>query len=102
MTTPNINANQIAINPATGSLYYVDENSNIVETSLDWIKETTQITTSEDVLLSNDLTISGNLTVNGNTVVVNTETITVEDNIIIVLFDCIHFGKSKCDQSVES
>jgi hypothetical protein len=84
VTTPNINANQIAINPATGSLYYVDENSNIVETSLDWIKETAQITTSEDVLLSNDLTISGNLTVNGNTVVVNTETITVEDNIIIL------------------
>jgi hypothetical protein len=84
VTTPNINANQIAINPATGSLYYVDENSNIVETSLDWIKETSQITTSEDVLLSNDLTISGNLTVNGNTVVVNTETITVEDNIIIL------------------
>ena len=37
-----------------------------------------------NVTVSQDLTVTGNLTVNGNTTTLNTETLTVEDNIIVL------------------
>lgn len=37
-----------------------------------------------NVTISQDLTVSGNLTVNGNTTTLNTETLSVEDNIIVL------------------
>lgn len=37
-----------------------------------------------NVTISNDLTVTGNLTVNGNVTTLNTETLAVEDNIVIL------------------
>jgi hypothetical protein len=39
---------------------------------------------SANVTIGQDLTVTGNLTVNGNTTTLNTETLTVEDNVIIL------------------
>jgi len=37
-----------------------------------------------DVTIANDLTVTGNLTVNGTTTTLNTETLSIEDNIVIL------------------
>ena len=39
---------------------------------------------ASNVTIGQDLTVTGNLTVNGNTTTLNTETLTVEDNVIVL------------------
>ena len=78
MTTPNIVKGQIALDPTNDLLYYVDESSTIIATSLSWVKNNSNISTAENVVISGDLTVSG------STVTVNTETLLVEDNIIVL------------------
>ena len=78
MTTPNIVKGQIALDPTNDILYYVDESSTIVAVSLSWVKNNSDISTAEDVIISGDLTVSG------STVTVNAETLLIEDNIIVL------------------
>ena len=78
MTTPNIVKGQIALDPTNDILYYVDESSTIVAVSLSWVKNNSDISTAEDVIISGDLTVSG------STVTVNVETLLIEDNIIVL------------------
>jgi len=78
MTTPNIVKGQIALDPTNDILYYVDESSTIVSTSLSWVKNNSNISTAENVVISGDLTVSG------STVTVNVETLLIEDNIIVL------------------
>jgi len=77
MTLPNISANQIAIDPANGILYYVNE-STIIATSLELFKDVNGIS------LNDNLTVAGDLVISGTTTTINTETLVVEDNIIII------------------
>ena len=78
MTTPNIVKGQIALDPTNDILYYVDESSTIVAVSLSWVKNNSDISTAEDVIINGDLTVSG------STVTVNAETLLIEDNIIVL------------------
>ena len=78
MTTPNIVKGQIALDPTNDILYYVDESSTIVSISLSWVKNNSNISTAENVVISGDLTVSG------STVTVNAETLLIEDNIIVL------------------
>ena len=78
MTTPNIVKGQIALDPTNDTLYYVDESSTIVAVSLSWVKNNSDISTAENVIISGDLTVSG------STVTVNAETLLIEDNIIVL------------------
>jgi hypothetical protein len=78
MTTPNIVKGQIALDPTNDILYYVNESSTIVATSLSWVKNNSNISTAENVVISGDLTVSG------STVTVNVETLLIEDNIIVL------------------
>jgi hypothetical protein len=43
-----------------------------------------QITTNGDVVFSQDINVAGNLTVNGTTTYLNTETVTLEDPILVL------------------
>jgi hypothetical protein len=43
-----------------------------------------QITTNGDVIFSQDINVAGNLTVNGTTTYLNTETVTLEDPILVL------------------
>ena len=78
MTVPNIIKGQIALDPTNDLLYYVNESNTIVSTSLSWVKNNTNISTAENVVISGDLTVSG------STVTVNVETLLIEDNIIVL------------------
>jgi len=78
MALPNISANQIAIDPANGALYYINEFNEIVTTSLEVFK------TNDGITFKDNLIVTGDLLISGNTTTVNTETLVVEDNIIII------------------
>lgn len=78
MTTPNIIKGQIALDPTNDLLHYVNESDTIVSVSLSWLKNNSNISTIENVVIGGDLTVSG------STVTVNTETLLIEDNIIIL------------------
>ena len=52
--------------------------------NIDLQVSTGQITFTGDVLANNDLTVTGNLTINGTTTTVNTATLNVSDNIIVL------------------
>lgn len=85
MSTPTINKGQIAIDPTNGILYFKNHSNVLVNTSLNWSQPSnTLIETSDSVQINSDITISGNLVVSGNTTTLNTEVLTVEDNIIIL------------------
>jgi len=88
MSTPTITQGQIAIDPRTGVLYYKNNSGVLVNTSLNWSQPTDSLIQTEDsVNINSNLIISGNLTVNGTTVTVNTETVVVEDNIMVLNVD---------------
>ncbi len=78
MAEPNIVKGQIALDPFNDLLYYVNESNTKIATSLSWLKNANNISTVENVVISGDLTVSG------TTFTVNTETLLVEDNIIVV------------------
>lgn len=85
MPTPNIVKGQIAIDPYKGIFYYRNNANVLVNTSLNWSQPTDSLIQTEDsVQINSDISVSGNLTINGNTTTLNTETLTVEDNIIIL------------------
>ena len=85
MPTPNIVKGQIAIDPYKGIFYYRNNANTLVNTSLNWSQPTDSLIQTEDsVQINSDISVSGNLTINGNTTTLNTETLTVEDNIIIL------------------
>ena len=78
MADPNIVKGQIALDPVNDLLYYVNESNTIIATSLSWLKNDNNISTVENVVISGDLTVSG------TTFTVNTETLLIEDNIIVL------------------
>jgi len=78
MAEPNIVKGQIALDPVNNLLYYVNESNTIIATSLSWLKNDNNISTVENTV------ISGNLTVSGTTFTVNTETLLIKDNIIVL------------------
>ena len=78
MAVPNLLKGQIALDPTNDLLYYVNESNTIVSTSLSWVKNNSNISTVENVVISGDLTVSG------STVTVNVETLLIEDNIIVL------------------
>ena len=78
MAEPNIVKGQIALDPVNDLLYYVNESNTIIATSLSWLKNDNNISTVENVVISGDLTVSG------TTFTVNTETLLIEDNIIVL------------------
>lgn len=78
MTIPNLVKGQIALDPTNDLLYYVNESNAIVATSLSWAKNSSNISTAENVVIGGDLTVSG------STVTVNVETLLIEDNIIVL------------------
>ena len=85
MPTPTISQGQIAVDPAKGILYYKNNSGVLVNTSLNWSQPSdTLIQTQDSVQIDSNLIISGNLTVQGNTTTLNTETLSVEDNIVIL------------------
>ncbi|MGA1049147.1 MAG: hypothetical protein ACO3UU_14150, partial [Minisyncoccia bacterium] len=85
MPTPNISIGQIAIDPTNKVFYFKKLNGDLVRTTLDFLQDGyTNITTDDNVTISANLTVDGNLVINGNTTTLNTETLTVEDNIIIL------------------
>ena len=87
MPTPIIQSNQIAIDPRNGLLYYKDESGNLISASLNWKEQETssEITTDRNtVTLSHDLIVNGNLTVNGDTATISAQTVTIEDNILLL------------------
>jgi len=84
MSQPSISQGQIAIDPANGVLYYKAGNS-IINSSLGWSQVTsTLVSTGDSVNVSGNLTVTGNLVVTGSTTSVQTETITLDDNIIVL------------------
>jgi len=78
MAEPNIVKGQIALDPVNDLLYYVNESGAKIATSLSWLKNDNNISTIENVVISGDLTVSG------TTFTVNTETLLIEDNIIVL------------------
>jgi hypothetical protein len=78
MAVPNLVKGQIALDPTNDLLYYVNEFNAVVSTSLSWVKNSSNISTTENVVISGDLTVSG------STVTVNAETLLIEDNIIVL------------------
>ena len=78
MATPNLVKGQIALDPTNDLLYYVNESNVIVATSLSWVKNNSNISTAQNVVIDGDLTVSG------STVTVNAETLLIEDNIIVL------------------
>ena len=78
MATPNLVKGQIALDPTNDLLYYVNESNVIVSTSLSWVKNSSNISTAQNVVIDGDLTVSG------STVTVNAETLLIEDNIIVL------------------
>ena len=77
---PSINKGQIALDPINGIVYYKDDNENLVATTWSWLRDDMSAVSTDD-----DVTITGNLTVSGTTVSVNVETVTVADNILILI-----------------
>ena len=85
MALPSITPGQIAIDPVNGIMYYKNNSNVLINTTLNWAQENSQtIGTEDSVEIDGSIIISGNLTVNGTTVTVNTETVLVEDNILIL------------------
>jgi len=85
MPTPNITKGQIALDPSNGILYYKNTSNTLVNTSLNWSQSTNSLILTDDaVQINSDISISGNLVVSGNTTTLNTEVLTVEDNILIL------------------
>lgn len=76
---PEITKGQIALDPVNGIVYYRDDNDNLVATTWSWLRNDLSSITTDD-----NVTISGNLTVAGTTVSVNSETVTIADNILIL------------------
>lgn len=74
MPTPNINSDQIAIDPVNGIFYYRNNANVLVASSLNLLQSSNTLVSTE-----NGLSISGNLVVSGNVVTINTETLSVED-----------------------
>ena len=85
MTTPSINQGQIAIDPVNGILYYKTRANALVQTSLNLLQESNVlISTSDSLEVGGSLFVEGDFTVTGNTVTINTETLLIEDNIIVL------------------
>lgn len=85
MTTPAISQGQIAIDPVNGILYYKNRSNLLVNTSLNFLQESfTLIATEDSVEVGGDFTVVGDFTVSGNTVTLNTQTLLVEDNIVVL------------------
>ena len=102
MPTPNIVQGQIAIDPYNGILYYKDTSNSLVNTSLNWSQPNDSLIQTEDsVQINSDISVSGNLTISGNTTTLNTETLTVEDNIIILNSGLIGSPPSGLNAGVE-
>ena len=80
MANPNINSNQIAIDPVSGIFFFKNSNGSLVSSSLNVLQTSnTQITTEDNLQVSGNLVVDGNLTVNGTTITINTESIVLED-----------------------
>jgi hypothetical protein len=85
MSTPSISQGQIAIDPVNGILYYKTRTDQLVNTSLNLLQESANLIATEDSLeVGGDFVVSGDFTVSGNTVTLNTQTLLVEDNIIVL------------------
>ena len=86
MPLPNISRGQIAIDPTNGLLYYRNSSGILLSATLNWmqVEGSNSINTANSVTIDQNLIVTGNLTVNGTTVTLNTETVTVEDNILIL------------------
>ena len=86
MPTPNITRGQIAIDPLNGLLYYRNSNGTLLSATLNWrqVQGSSSINTNNSVTIDQNLIVTGNLTVNGTTVTLNTETVNIEDNILIL------------------
>ncbi len=80
-STISINASQIS-DLNTNTVTYITGTANEVEVSAGTGSIT--IGLPSNVTIGQDLTVTGNLTVSGNTTTLNTETLTVEDNIIVL------------------
>ena len=110
-TTAQLELGELAINTADGKIFIKQDNNgveSIVEFSanpadlltliktvdgsgsgldadlLDGLDSLQFLRSDEDDTFDGNLTITGDLTVSGNTVSINTETLTVEDNIIVL------------------
>jgi hypothetical protein len=86
MPLPNISRGQIAIDPTNGLLYYKNSSGILLSATLNWmqVEGSNSINTNNSVTIDQNLIVTGNLTVNGTTVTLNTETVTVEDNVLIL------------------
>lgn len=74
MPIPNIVKGQIALDPINGIFHYIDDNGNMVSSSLNLLQSSSNLIETED-----GLSIDGNLVVSGNIVTVNTEVLVIED-----------------------
>ena len=78
---PTLTSGQIAIDPVNGIFYYLDAHGDLTSSTLSWAHPSA---TPMQIQTAADVTISGDLTVSGTTVTLNAETITIEDNILIL------------------
>ena len=78
---PEIGQGQLALDPVNGVVWYKNSNNELVSTTWSWLQDrddTTKINTEDTV------TINGNLIVEGTTVTVDSETVVIKDNFIVV------------------
>ena len=100
MAVPNITQGQIAIDPIGGVFYYKDRNNNLINSSLHLLQESVSlIETNDSLSIDGNVIIGGNLTVDGTTVTINTQTLVVEDNIIVLNVNQI--GNPTLDAGIE-
>jgi len=85
-TANAVAANSVALGTDTTGNYVasITGTSNEIEVSASGEGATVQIGLPNDVTIGGTLTVSGNLTVSGSTTYLNTETLTVEDNIVLL------------------
>jgi outer membrane protein assembly factor BamB len=84
-TLPNISQGQMALDPVNQIIYYKTESNELKSVTLKWLQESSDtIDTTDSVTVGGDFVITGNLTVNGTTVTLNTESILVEDNFLVL------------------
>jgi hypothetical protein len=84
-TLPNITQGQMALDPLNQIIYYKTESNELKSVTLKWLQESSDtIDTTDSVTVGGDFVITGNLTVNGTTVTLNTESILVEDNFLVL------------------
>jgi len=85
-TANSVAANSVALGTDTTGNYVasITGTSNEIEVSGSGEGASVQIGLPDNVTLTGSLTVGGNLTVSGSTTYLNTETLTVEDNVILL------------------